>query len=323
MNILHLSNTPLSNSPSNLAQIQREAGHKVAVLLHRQTNINKVFVGGELWSAYSHEQIRYLFECIDVIHFHNFGFEQEIFRRYPDLKELCNKKACLIQYHSPRKSIENFETSINDPFFKGRRAVVAQYQVRQYPEAEYIVPNVLPIFDTRYTPLASKPQLPTLISYAPSNINLRGWDDKGYDITRTALRNIELAGRANSEIIINTPYEECLLKKKWSDVGIDEVITGSYHLSFLEYMSMGVVAVARMDDYTRAAMAMVIGHEAVSTIPALISPDQWTLERDLLNLISNRAELKDKGKQCRTWMEKHWDPKVFAKYFERIYAKLR
>lgn len=279
-------------------------------------------MGGEIWAMMNKN---YIFETIlaaDVIHFHNFAFEQEIFRHYPELADICRKKKCLIQYHSPRRSIENFETTISDPFFKGRRAVVAQYQVRQYPEAEHIVPNVLPIFDERYMPLKAKPPLPALISYAPSNTNLREWDDKGFAITQAALRSIERKGRATAEIIINTPYQETLLKKKWADVGIDEVITGSYHLSFLEYMSMGVVAVARMDDITRAAMAMVVGHEAVSTLPAVVHVDQWTLEECLLSLVSNRAELRSAGQRCRAWMEAHWNPQVFVKYFEGIYAKL-
>lgn len=322
MNIVHLSNTPLSNSPSNLAQIQRDAGHNSTVLLHRQQNVNKVFVGGDLWSNMPAEVLEELFQRTDIFHFHNFAFEQELFIRRPFLVDLCRKKKCMIQYHSPRTSIENFEATLNDPFFKGRRAVIGQYHVRQYPEAEYVVPNVLPIFDPRYMPLQTKPDLPPLISYAPSNVNLRGWDDKGFEDTLNILRRIERSGRSNIEVIVNTPYEETLLKKKWADIGIDEVITGSYHLSFLEYMSMGVVGVARMDEATRSAMAEIIGENNVYTLPAGIDIDERTLEESLLNMVSDRGYLRQQGRYCRTWMEQHWNPATFVKYFEGIYAEL-
>lgn len=322
MNIVHLSNTPLSNSPSNLAQIQREAGHQAAVLLHRQSNINKLFVGGQVWTGMDSEQLAECLEAADIVHFHNFAFEQELFRHHHHLVEICRKKKCLIQYHSPRTSIENFDATINDPFFKGRRAVIAQYHVRQYPEAEHVVPNVLPIFDPRYMPLQMKPDLPPLISYAPSNVNLRGWDDKGFEATQNVLRKIERSGRANIEVIVNTPYEDTLLKKKWADIGIDEVVTGSYHLSFLEYMSMGVVGVARMDDATKAAMAEIVGENAVYTLPAGTDIDEGTLEQSLLNMLNDRSYLRQQGRYCRAWMERHWNPNTFVKYFEGIYAEL-
>jgi hypothetical protein len=322
MNILHLSNTPLSNSPANLAKIQDAAGHQARVLLHRQNNVNKVFVGGELWNTMGSEQISEAIKAADVIHLHNFAWEQELFKAHPGLIPLAQRKRCLIQYHSPRNSTESFETTIKDPFFKGRKAVIAQFHVRQYPEAEHIVPNVLPINDPVYMPLASRPDgMRRVVSYAPSNVNLKGWEDKGYALTTEILRRLEHAYGIQADIIVNTPYSEAMLKKKWADVGIDEVITGSYHLSFLEYMSMGVVAVGRMDDATRAAMSFVIGWDAVNELPS-INTNINNLEQSLLSVLRYRDDLRAQGAKCRQWMEQHWNPERFVKYYEEIYAKL-
>jgi hypothetical protein len=318
--IVHLSNTPLSNSPANLAQIQREAGHDSIVMLHRQSNTNKVFVGGEVWTALHEVLLRGILECADVIHLHNFAWTQEIFKQHPEFIDIVKKKPCLIQYHSPRNSTENFEFTLRDPWFKGKRAVVAQYQVRQYPEAEHVVPNVLPIFDLRFRPLAARPQTPVTVSFAPSNTNLKGWDYKGFDVIQPIFRDLARWG-VNAEIITNTPYEETMIKKKWSNIGLEEIVTGSYHLSFLEYMSMGCATFCYMDTQTRAAMAKVIGNDAVEEGP-WIDTDVERLREHLTGFIREPTETAEHGWLSRQWMEKHWHPTKLVKYFDDIYSRI-
>jgi hypothetical protein len=322
MKIIHLSNTPLSNSPSNLAQIQRDAGHDSTLLLHRQSNMNKVFVGGDVWTGMDPEAIAANLSSADIIHFHNFAFEQELFIRHPELADICRKKPCLIQYHSPRNTSENFDTTINDTFFKGRKAVIAQFHVRQYPEAEFVVPNVIPIFDNRFRPLASRPDnFPPRVSFAPSNVNLRGWEDKGFELTRALLNKLERVGIIQTDIITNTPYEETLVRKKWSDIGFEEIVTGSYHMSYLEYMSFGVATFCSMDSLTEAAMARIVGEDAVRELPSFqVVPE--IAERELVELLRTPAAIGERGKKSRAWMEKHWNPTVFNRHFEAVYAQL-
>jgi hypothetical protein len=322
MKIMHLSNTPLSNSPANLAQIQREAGHDSRLLLHRQSNMNKVFVGGDIWPGMDPEEIAESLKSADIIHFHNFAFEQELFIHHPQLEHICRQKPCIIQYHSPRKSTESFETTIDDPFFKGRKAVIAQFHVRQYPEAEFVVPNVLPIYDDRFRPLATKPMnFPARVSFAPSNVNLRGWEDKGFEMTRALLNKLERVGIVQTDIITNTPYEETLVRKKWADIGFEEIVTGSYHMSYLEYMSFGVATFCSMDSLTEAAMARIVGEDAVRELPSFqVVPE--TVERELVELLRDPALMRDRGTKSRAWMEKHWNPTVFNRHFEAVYAQL-
>jgi hypothetical protein len=322
MKILHLSNTPLSNAPANLAQIQRDAGYEAQVLLHRQTNTNKVFVGGNVWCQMGSEEISECVKSADIIHFHNFAWEQEIFRQYPDLIPVCKRKPCLIQYHSPRHSVESFEATLKDPFFDNRRAVVAQYQVRFYPEAEHIVPNVIPIWDKRFTPLATKiSNHPPRVSFAPSNVNLKGWDDKGVAAMRQLFFKLERAGIIQSDIITNTPYEEMLIRKKWADIGFEEIVTGSYHLSFLEYMSFGLATFCSMDSKTESAMEAAVGKDAMHESPWLqVVPER--AESTLVELLRSPEEIASRGKRARKWMETHWNPTTFVRHFERIYAQL-
>lgn len=322
MNILHLSNTPLSNAPANLAQVQQEAGHTTRLLLHRQSNVNKVFVGGQVWTGWGSDQLDAIVEEADIIHMHNFAWEQEIFRHWPHLAEKCRKKPCLIQYHSARHSIENFDTTINDPFFKGKRAVIAQFHVRQYPEAEFVVPNIIPIYDRRFTPLDAPPfNKPPRVSFAPSNVNLKGWENKGYESTRAVLHKLERVGLIQADIITNTPYEETIVRKKWSDIGLEEIVTGSYHMSFLEYMSLGVATFCSMDTLTEEAMARVVGVQAVKELPSFQCVPE-TLERELVELLRDPPLILDRGRRARKWMECHWNPTTFVRHFEAVYAQL-
>lgn len=315
MKIVHLSNTPLSNSPSNLAKIQRDVGHDSRALLHRQANTNKIFVGGELWQNMDHDQLTNMFEDADVVHFHNFGWTQQIFKHHPHLIEIVKEKKCLIQYHSPRQGLESFEDTLKDTFFDNRRAVVAQYQTRLYPEANFIVPNVLPIFDDMFKPIPSRDWGQPVISYAPSNTNLRGWDDKGFSKIMPILKR---GRRLTVDIITNTPYEETMLRKKWATIGLEEVVTGSYHLSFLEYLAFGCATIGNLDDPTKKAMAAVVGIEAVAELP-YIQTDIQSLP-ETLNEIFEMGQTY--GERARTWMETHWNPNTLVKYFDDIYAKL-
>lgn len=322
MKILHLSNTPLSNSPSNLAKIQRDAGHEASALIHRQSNLNKVFVGGELWGSKTPEFLQAEFEDADIIHLHNFAWTQEIFKAHPQLIAVAKEKPCLIQYHSPRfNTVESFEDSVNDPFFRGRRAVIAQYHTRIYPEAEHIVPNVLPIFDNKYTPLEGRDWFSPVVSFAASNTHLQGWDYKGADKMKNVFRGIEYGRKATTDLITNTPYDECLLKKKWSTIGLEEIMTGSYHLSFLEYMSLGCATFCNMDALTREALAKIVGEEGMRDMPA-IQTTYATVSDQLNKLIHEPRHTQMIGSSCRRWMERYWNPTQFVRYFEEIYAQL-
>lgn len=320
MKIIHLSNTPLSNAPANLMQCQNQYGHDAKLYLQRKSNLNKVFVGGKLWMDVRYENLRQEFKDADVFHFHNYAWDLILFKTFPELVDICRKKPCIIQYHSPRRTIENFEHSIADKSLK--HAVIAQYHVREYPECEFVVPNVVPIFDKKYQGAATKWEdpLPT-VSFAPSNITMRGWDDKGHYVVDPILRRLEGEGKIMRDVMIGVPYEDCMLRKSWSHIGIDEVMTGSYHLSALEYMSMGCLTIVGVDDLTKAAINMVspgaafhmpfIGAAAITIEGKL----RWVLEQGM-------PFIKDYGAKSRQWMEKFWNPENHVRLFEKVYQSL-
>jgi len=321
MKILHLSNTPLSNAPDNLVRCLNHFGHEATLLLNRKANINKTHVGGTLWRELPYGKLESLITSTDVIHFHNYAWNLELFQTHPELLEIARTKSALIQYHSPRHSTENFENSIADKTIK--HAVIAQYHTRFYPECEFVVPNVIPTFESKYQPLQAKWEdaFPT-VSYSPSNINLKDWDNKGYDIVDPILRRLEREGRINRDVIINVPYEECLLKKRWAWIGIDEVSTGSYHLSTLEYLAMGCLTIVHLDEPTRKAMERIVGFGGMAALPIidttpeeLYSTLKWVLDQ-------SPDFIRGYGERSRSWMETYWSPAKHVKQFEEIYNSL-
>ena len=324
MKILHLANTPLSNSPANIASCQNYVGHEARLLLANKTGRNKVFVGGETWKDKPMEEIASIFEWADVIHFHNFTWTQDIFRQHLPLQKIARAKKFVVQFHSSRRAHEDFEDTVNDPLFKGRKLVVAQYQPREYPEAEWIVPNPLPLHEDRYR-LIRKGKWgdcpPICVSFAPSNGHLKGWDYKGYDQLEPVMRHLAHWG-ASTDLILSTPYEECLTRKSYAHIGIEEFFTGSYHLSLLEYMALECASFGHMDELTRKALISVVGEDAFRQMPYLDITNTRDLIDGVRRLNSDLGDLKRIAQLSRLWIHAHWCPRVLMKIYDKVYESL-
>jgi len=328
VNILHLSNNPISGAPVNIAHCQRVyGGHTALVLLNRDTSANGIkYEGGELWAQKSAEELTALFESADVIHMHNFAYELKIFQTHSHLIQKMKQKKYVIQYHSDRYSgLESFEPSLKDPDFDGRRLVLAQYHARQYPEANFLVGNPLPLFKPEYQ-LLDVPlrwESPPVVNFAPSNIHItRGWDYKGADKIVPVLEAMGRAGQITPEILTNMPKEECIARKRWSVFGIEELVTGSYHLSFLEYLALGCVTFGYLDDKTRQALYDLIGIDATEELP-YIPAHVSTLAAILPLYVGDGPEdWRETGLAGRKWIDDHWSPKSHVDRFDKIYASV-
>ena len=327
MNVLHLSNTPISNAPWNIAHCQELYSPLVVdLVLGKKKSFSRTHKKGNVFLEFGRDKIFHMFEKADVLHFHNFMFSQDIFVVHPQLIEIAKRKPRLIQYHSPRHSEqESFEDTIADNTIK--HAVIAQYHTRVYPECEFIVPNMIPIFDEEYTGIAAKwDDMHPVVSYSPSNANGKGWDDKAYPETTGALNSLQRTHTFTKDVMIGVPYEECMARKRWAHIGIEEFKTGSYHLSSLEYLSMGCALVGRLDGLTVKAIEAVAGEEAMRdfTYPWRYEPQtEEDLKAALTALLALKMpELKKMGDESRLWMERYWNPKNLVKIYERAYSKL-
>jgi hypothetical protein len=106
--------------------------------------------------------------------------------------------------------------------------------------------------------------------------------------------------------------------KKQAHLGVDEITTGSYHLSALEYASLGVPCFANTDSLTDKVVKDLTGCLEVPWIKA--SHDSF--ETILRGLIRNKEHLLDAGVKTREWMISNWSPDKLKPHYTSMYEKL-
>lgn len=311
MKILHLSDTTLSGAPYRLSKTYNKySGHESRHIVWHPVVHTRVFQCDMIGSEMSKAQIKKWFEWADVIHYHNRWKRQEIFTHH---KLKPPKKPSLIQIHSPRES-EDFSEEVESGI---SIAVIAQYHTRQWPEKRFIVPNVVDIYDELHKPVDKPFRNIPVVSYSPSNAICRGWDDKSYGIVSPVMRRLSIGNEAIYQRIVNMPHADCLRLKQTADIGIDEVSTGSYHMSSLEYLSMGVACIGRLDEQCERVIKDLTGADWLPWI--MSSPAKFKF--DITSLVRGRQYIEI-GQKSREWMEKYWNPKDICDFYTQLYESL-
>ena len=322
MRILHLSDTPLSGSPIRISQLLAKYGGVESRHICWEEKIDYRIYEADLIGHITPTAVLeyYIYDWADIIHYHNRWRRQEVFRaigRPPP------KKPCVIQLHSPRDS-EDFRDEVNSGI---PLACLAQYHPRQWPEMTFLVPNVVDINDPAYLParkyamgrpLPISPSVLPIISFAPSNTNRRDWNDKGYSVVNPVLKRMRFSGEICYDLINRLPFELVMPRKRIADIGIDDVITGSYHLSALEYMSLGVPCINHVDALTEAIVKNLTGADHLP----LVEVNKETFERVLRTMLKDQTWLEI-GEKSRKWMETYWSPEILCKHYLTMYEALQ
>ena len=320
LRVLHLSDTTLSGSPIRIAKLltqQSSRGSSVGVqachIVWDATSGYRTFETDLVGSSMSDDELRTWLAWPDIIHYHNRYARQQIFKK---LGISPPKKPSVIQMHSDRHSgLDNFEAEAKSgvPI-----AVIAQYHTRQWPEATYLVPNVVDINAPEYqrepVPLRTIP----VVSYAPSNWTCKGFDDKGYGVVMPILKRMKFNSEIYLQLIVSKPHDEVMLLKRGADIGIDEIVTGSYHLSSLEFLAMGVPCFANLDEDTAKTVKQVTG--CAGKLPWL-KANPATFKRELEKIIRDKS-WQELGEQSRRWMERYWAPDVLVRHYEDMYLDI-
>lgn len=312
MKILHLSDTTLSGSPYRLSQLYNKySGHEARHIVWLRTIFNRTFQCDMVGSEMSQDERQYWLDWADVIHYHNRWRRQEIFKFH----KVPNKPS-VIQIHSPRQSKieDDFKDEVNSGI---PLAIIAQYHPRQWPEKKFIIPNVVDIYSPDHMPIQKQYRNVPMITYAPSNCNCRGWDDKSYSLVNSTLRRMAIRQKVYYTRITGMPHNECLMLKQESNIGVDEVATGSYHMSTLEYLSMGVATIVYTDEQTEKVVKDLTGCDSFPWVHNGIRNFEGPLNR-LINL----KQYEEIGRKSRLWMEKFWAPDVLCEHFNNMYNNL-
>jgi len=312
--VLHLSDTTISGAPFRIHSLfknNRALGYVSRHIVWHPTTGFRVFPTDMVGSEMEEKDLKFWLDWADIIHYHNRYARQEIFQKLgtppPD-------KPSVIQMHSPRHEDENFEAEAASGV---PLAVVAQYHPREWPEASFLVPNVVDIEEIRPHKRPPLRRVP-VVSYAPSNHNGKGWNDKGYAFTAPILKKMQLRGLIKYAPVIKRPYELMMQLKSGADIGIDEVATGSYHLSSLEYMALGVPCICRLDEKTQEVVRNLTGCDWLPWVDA----NEHSLERILRDIIQ-KQQWPGLGARSRRWMEQYWSPEVLLNHYIEMYEEIR
>jgi hypothetical protein len=114
------------------------------------------------------------------------------------------------------------------------------------------------------------------------------------------------------------PHAQCLGARQHADISIDELVTGSFHLSSLEGMAQGVPTLAYLDGRTRDVLAQFTGtnnnpwincclEAAPDAIKAMVKDPEFRLA---------------KGREVRVWMERYWNDSAMVKHYVDAYETL-
>ena len=316
MKILHLSDTTLSGSPIRITDLfNAHSEHQARHVVWQPTVGYRMFKTDVVGKTASADELEQLFAEADVLHFHNRWRRQEIFAKHPLLLQYLSKPS-VIQIHSPRFS-EDFTDEVNSNV---PLAIIAQYHPREWEGLlSYIVPNVVDIEAKEYRRESMPPRKRPVVSYAPSNTNAKGWDDKGYAVVAPVLKRMGLAGHLYYQLIVQRPHAQVMELKRSADLGIDEIVTGSYHLSSLEYLALGIACFANLDEHTTKVVCDVSGSSA-EELP-WIKADAQTFKLQLDDILSQRT-WPSLGAAARAWMEKYWSPEFLIGQYLEMYRDL-
>jgi hypothetical protein len=207
---------------------------------------------------------------------------------------------------------------MNDPYPK---LVIAQFHERYYPNAR-IVPNIVPINDRDYLPSNSPIQKIINIIFCPSVLDSAyafRWDTKGFPETANIIKKVcKKYKNINYQFFHDLPHNKLLAKKKEAHISIDEVVTGSYHLSSLESLSMGIPTFAYLDTQLIHTLFELTGTLKLPWLNFNIINFEFALE-EIIKDNSLRTEL---GKYSREWMENYWNDKNMVKHYQNAYNDL-
>lgn len=316
MKIVHISATPVAGSPGNIVSALNRLTDMQArhIVFDSGAYGTRSFACDIDWQTRQAEALDILADA-DIVHLHQFfsldktfgaGFE----RRF-------GAKKVIRQFHSAPDIWGDISQEIacdDTP-----QLVIAQGPERFYPKAR-VVPNIVPLYDPRYMPIAEVGGLP-VIAFSPSGKTSawrKRWETKGMPETLALLRKLEREGLCRVQLIMNMPHDTCLRTKQMAAISIDECVTGNYHLSGLEALSQGKPTLGYLDQRVQSQLRSMTGALDLPWIDVRLEEAEQPL-RDLLADVVLRAEI---GQASRTWMETYYDEGKMIQHYRQAYLDL-
>lgn len=163
-----------------------------------------------------------------------------------------------------------------------------------------VVPNLISIHDEIHKPIPWTARRQR-VAFAPSNTRAGAPNDKGVEATERALEGLPL------KLIIRKPFVECMEEKQRSVLGIDELVTPSYHRSGLEFLSQGTPCLCPVGVAAERALKDATGATDWPFMGAAIHSVRLIVE----NFLAFPPDAQEEaGLAARRWMAQFYDPRA-------------
>ena len=163
-----------------------------------------------------------------------------------------------------------------------------------------VVPNVVTIHDEIHRPLPWSERVER-VAFSPSNTKSGAPNDKGVQATEAALRGMPL------KVLLRLPFEMCMREKRRSMLGIDELVTPSYHRSGIEFLSQGVPCMCSIGPEAERALLDATGASSMPFVNVGTREVRAEVERFLALPFEAQAEA---SAAARSWIETWYDPRA-------------
>jgi hypothetical protein len=313
--VLHLSKTPIAGSPGIISRMINLYSSWTSIIHVTRKTLSAGDFSIDYQQSIEENMLKDNIEDADIIHFHNSG---------PREWSLKAGKPFVIQLHSEPKVMNRLAKE-----YPNNCVTIAQKHAILYQTLP-AVPNLIPVFDEMYCRNGSGDENIIHIVYAPtSRAEPLSYENtcqgKGYLKTLDVLSRIKnyYLEKVRISILTQKSKEEILRAKGTADIVIDECVTGGYHLSSLEALSLGAVTIANLMPEVKQLIYKITGSNSdnLPWVNCSIEKLDETLEK-LIELKLNNpkafAELKRKG---RLWMEEYWNPATLVKHYTSLYNR--
>ncbi|WP_243360670.1 glycosyltransferase family 1 protein [Fundidesulfovibrio terrae] len=318
MRVLHFSITPLAGMPVRLVQA-----------LNRHTGVDARLVDLKRFGLYDHdlvfvespeEALDLAWEA-DVIHLHNYlDYGSKAFGRI-DFGELARAgKRIVRQFHSSPDLVAQVMGITPEALLAQDipAIAIAQYPERLYPKA-MVVPNFVPETDEAYLPTSKPPRWD--VFYSPTK-DLSAWADrwstKGMPEATAVIEGVAKRTGCRAKIITGLPLAEALALKRASRIVVDDLVTGSYHLTGLEGLAQGKCVLSFLDERSLALLRHFSGADAHPFVNVRLEDAAEALEY----LVREPELTRELGAQGRRWLNDHWPEECMVRFYEHVYELL-
>lgn len=327
MRVVHIALTPLAGSPARIVGALNEHTKIEAhlIILDPYAYGKRTFNGGLHWQP-ERERASEILRGADIVHLHHF-FPLDNNPFGTSFSKACPKARFIRQFHTHPLTLAGGDRRRAGEIVASTlpQLVVGQYHERFFPRAR-VVPNIVPLAQDLYQPRTSHracPKVffaPTVDCPAAGTIeNGTRWDTKGSLETEMLLRRVvDQCGSGEVRVRRNLPHDQCLREKQDSDIAIDEMVTGSYHLSSLESLAQGLPTFAYLDARTLDTLAEMTGTQHHPWLNFRLEE----AEGALVELIENSQLRREVGVYARSWMERYYDDRTMVQHYTRAYADL-